>query len=372
MQYRGWRTMPRKRKTHKEYVDEIFVINPNIEVVGMYIDANTKIMHRCKIDGYEWLVSPHSLLRGNGCPMCYGNIKKTHDAYVKELSKINPNIEVIGNYINNKVKILHRCKIDGYKWEVSPSSLLSGNGCPVCSGMKKKTHDEYVAEVKMINLNIEVVEAFINVNTKILHRCKIDGCEWSVTPNAILSGKGCPRCAGNERYGHDGYVKRVAEINSNIEVLGTYVNSHVPILHRCKIDGCEWLAIPNGILNGTGCPKCNISKGEKSILNWLNKNNILYEPQKRFIDCRSKQPLPFDFYLPDYNICIEYQGQQHYEPIEYFGGQKRFENQKLRDNIKKKYCQKNNILLFEIPYYSDLGEELIRLYDLIKEKEVVA
>lgn len=363
--------MPKKKKTHDEYVKEVYQINPDIEVIGMYIGANTKILHRCKIDGYEWFVKPNAILHGTGCPMCYGNVRKNHDIYIDELLKINPNIEIVGHYINCKTAILHRCKIDGYEWYATPSNMLSGKGCPVCSGMKKKTHDEYVAEVKAINPNIEVVEPFINVNTKILHRCKIDGCEWYVKPNAILSGKGCPKCAGNERYGHDEYIKRVREINSNIEVLGVYVNAHVPILHRCKIDGYEWFATPNGILSGTGCPKCNESKGEKAIANWLNKNNILYELQKRFNDCRSKKPLPFDFYLPDYNVCIEYNGKQHYEPIEYFGGQERFETQILRDNIKEEYCKKNNILLFKIPYFKDINEELLRLNDLITERNVV-
>lgn len=360
--------MPKKKKTHEQYVSELGIINPNIEVIGVYNGAHIKILHKCKIDGYEWHVAPNALLHGNSCPMCYGNIKKTHEEYVKELLEINPSIEVLGIYINNHTKILHRCKIDGYEWYVEPSNILSGKGCPVCSVVKKKTHDEYVAEVKIMNSNIEVAETFINVNTKILHRCKIDGCEWYVTPNNILRGKGCPRCAGNERYGHEGYIKRIAEINQNIEVLENYINAHTSILHKCKVDGYEWYALPNGILNGGGCPKCNESKGEKTITNWLNENNILYESQKRFSDCKNIKTLPFDFYLPDFNIVIEYQGVQHYEPIEYFGGEEKFKNQVLRDNIKREYCKKSNIILFEISYCSDLNKELIKLYELIKTR----
>lgn len=82
----------------------------------------------------------------------------------------------------------------------------------------------------------------------------------------------------------------------------------------------------------------------------LENNNIQYVPQYRFDDCKYKGQLSFDFYLPEYNICIEYQGKQHYVPIEYFGGQKNFETQIHRDNIKKEYCNKNNILLIDIPY----------------------
>ena len=355
-----------RKKIHADYINELNIINPDIEVIEKYINANTKILHRCKIDGYEWHVSPNAILHGNGCPMCYGNIKKTHDMYVKELFKINPNIEVIGEYINNKTKILHRCKIDGYEWNACPSNMLSGKGCPICSRRKKKTHEEYVNEVMELNDNIDVIGNYINCNTKILHKCKIDGHEWYATPNSILSGKGCSKCSGNTKKNHKEYVDDVCSINKNIEVIDNYINAQTQILHRCKICGCEWYVKPNAILNGTGCPKCKESRGEKTIEDWLNIKNILYVSQKRFFDCKDIKPLPFDFYLPNYNICIEYQGQQHYEPVEYFGGESKFKDQIKKDNIKKEYCKKNNIHLFEIPYYSDLDEELVKLYELIK------
>ena len=358
------------KRTHKEYVEEVFEINPNIEVIGEYINANTKILHRCKSDGYEWHVTPNAILHGNGCPMCYGNIKKTHDLYVKEMFKINPDIEVVDKYVNNKTKILHRCKVDGYEWKVRPSNILSGKGCPVCSGMKRRTHKEYVEEVVRLNTNIEVVGEYINCNDKVLHKCKIDGYEWMATPNNILKGKGCPKCSGNAKKTHKEYISDVDVINPNIEVLGNYTNAHASILHRCKVCGCKWFAIPNAILSGISCPKCKESKGEKTISLWLDKMNILYERQMVFEDCKNINLLPFDFYLPECNIAIEYQGIQHYEPVDYFGGQEKFDNQVLRDNIKKEYCQKNNVFLFEIPYYSDLDNELIKLYDLIKTNNI--
>ena len=62
------------------------------------------------------------------------------------------------------------------------------------------------------------------------------------------------------------------------------------------------------------------------------------------------KPLPFDFYLPNYNICIEYDGEQHFKPIKYFGGQKAFQSQQQKDEIKNKYCQDNKIKLIRISY----------------------
>lgn len=352
-----------KKKTHEEYVSELAEINPNLEVLGIYINSYTKILHKCKIHNYEWYVTPNRVLSGVNCPVCSGKVI-THEEYVKRVAKINSNIDVVGIYVDSKTKILHKCRIDGYEWYARPNNILMGNSCPMCYGHIKKTHAEYIDLVAEINPNIEVIGKYIDYDTRILHKCKIDGYEWFATPNRILHGTGCPKCAKKIRT-HNDYINDVSIINPNIEILEKYQKWDTPILHRCKKCGYEWYAKPNKILNGTGCPVCKESHGERSVSKWLNAHNISYLRQKTFNNCKDKRVLPFDFYLPAYDICIEYQGIQHYEPIEYFGGQKTFESQMLRDSIKREYCQNNNILLFEIPYYSDLDEELIKLYELI-------
>lgn len=83
---------------------------------------------------------------------------------------------------------------------------------------------------------------------------------------------------------------------------------------------------------------CNISKGEVEIENYLIMNNINYTSQKTFDGCSNKSLLRFDFYLPDHNTCIEYNGRQHYEVVEYFGGIDNFIESQKRDKIKEQYC----------------------------------
>lgn len=107
------------------------------------------------------------------------------------------------------------------------------------------------------------------------------------------------------------------------------------------------------------------SKGEDDIWKWLKKNNIRFEFQKRFSDCKDKLPLPFDFYLPKYNICIEYQGSQHYDPGFYIRkkksqeeGMKKYLIQKKHDEIKKNYCIQNNINFLEIKYTEKIEDKL--------------
>ena len=88
--------------------------------------------------------------------------------------------------------------------------------------------------------------------------------------------------------------------------------------------------------------------------------NIPYIRQYRFNDCRDKNQLPFDFYLPKHKICIEYDGEQHFESIEHFGGDERLEDTQLKDKIKTKYCKRHKIRLIRIPYWDyDRIEDII-------------
>lgn len=298
-----------------------------------------------------------------------GGRKKTHNEYVEQVAIIHNNIEVIGKYVDAKTSILHRCKIDSYEWLAKPNNILSGKGCPKCSKKQRRTHEEYVIEVAKINSNINVIGKYINARKPILHQCKIDNYQWIAAPTNILNGHGCPICAGYKKKTHEEYVKELADINCDIEVIGEYIDSLTPILHKCKVDGYEWTARPSALLYGEGCPKCKTSKGEKAIANWLNNKNILYDSQYTFNDCKDKNMLPFDFYLPDYNLCVEYQGKQHYEPVGYFGGEEKFCIQQRHDQIKRDYCANNNILLFEIPYFKDINKELEDLYNLIEIRD---
>ena len=111
---------------------------------------------------------------------------------------------------------------------------------------------------------------------------------------------------------------------------------------------------PHNHLKFAGCPKCNKSKGEKIISWFLNKENIKHEEQKKFNECINKTYLPFDFYLPEHNLCIEFQGIQHFYSNEHMGGHKGLEKRKINDKIKLKFCQKNNIKLVVIKYSDNL------------------
>lgn len=117
-------------------------------------------------------------------------------------------------------------------------------------------------------------------------------------------------------------------------------------------------------LLGEGCPKCKISKGENFIMEYLNENNISYMCQKKFDGCKHKTSLPFDFYFPDKNMCLEYDGIQHFMSIESWGGAEEFKLRKKKDKIKNKFCLDNNIRLERIKYDEDILEKLENIFNI--------
>ena len=158
--------------------------------------------------------------------------------------------------------------------------------------------------------------------------------------------------------------ERSLEINT-IDLMNQKFN-HLTVLERdttktgkgaywiCQCDCGNTVSVSgrnlrNGSVQSCGCIK--FSKGENKIKDILSSLNINFFQQKTFNNLKHKSNLKFDFFLPDYNCCIEYNGVQHYEPVKYFGGEKEFKEIQLRDSIKKQWCQENNIKLIEIPYW---------------------
>ena len=294
--------------------------------------------------------------------------KKTHEEYVQELLAKNPNVLVAEKYINMDTPTLHYCTSHDEYWKTTPYRALQGVGCKECKKEKFrqtrcKTQQQYIKEVETINTNIIVVGQYIDAKTPIKHYCKTHDIFWDTLPDNILHGCGCVEC-GKDKIGnknkksHNEYITELEKINPNVEVMEEYIDANTAILHMCKIDGHKWYARPGNILFGKGCPQCNESHGEKQIRQWLDNHYIKYITQKTFDDCKNRRVLPFDFYISDYNLCIEYDGEQHYRPVDFFGGDERFQQCQYHDTIKTKYCKDNNIHLLRIPYFKNIEEEL--------------
>lgn len=132
-----------------------------------------------------------------------GRCKLTHEKQVEAIAKINPNINVLGNIIDNKTPVLCECKICSHRWDARPYNLKRGHGCPLCAGNAKLTHEERALAIAEVNPTIEVLGEITGCQNKVLCRCRICNHKWSPKPNGLEGGKGCPKCAKRGFLSHD-------------------------------------------------------------------------------------------------------------------------------------------------------------------------
>ena len=174
---------------------------------------------------------------------------------------------------------------------------------------------------------------------------------FSRTSSRFLKNQDCPFCKRTKKLPLNIYLEDLKKVHGEeyeIVNLADYDGTHVPILfkHSC---GFIWKCMPTTLLYHS-CPKCarKTSKGEKAIRDYLEQNKIEYIWQ--YEQEINGKKLWFDFYLPKYKIFIEFQGEQHYKPIDYFGGEKTFLRQKENDLLKKEWCNNTGVHLLEISY----------------------
>lgn len=339
--------------------------NSNIELIGEYIGIHHKTQFKCLVDGYEWTAEPNTVLNaGRGCPKCGGTLRLTDDEFRERLATINPDVSILGRYERMATKVHCQCP-HGHFWDAYPRNLLGGHDCPSCSAIEasrrmKLTQENFCEKVHIYHPHIEVMGEYQGSNSDIELRCMICGNIWTTKAHNSLNGHGCPKCgvgrqASHRTKSHNDFISELKELNDKICVLSLYQNHHTKISCQCLICGHIWKATPQNLLRGTGCPRCSQSRGEQQIEKFLLENSIEYYPQHRFDECRNKRILPFDFYCPAYNCCIEYDGQQHFYPVN-FGGcsdseaLNSFLNTQINDQIKTQFCNEHHIDLLRIPY----------------------
>ena len=277
-------------------------------------------------------------------------LKYTNDEFINLINSKRDDILILENYKGSNIKILVKCKTCGHEWLITPSHLLNdGRTCPNCTGTIK-TNERFVKELQKVNPNIEPKETYKKNSEKILCKCKLCGHEWRVTPNNLISkGCGCPLCATkkinkkNTLTSEDFFKKTEFKKNLNIKILDTeYKNAKTKMKVSCNICGYEWEMLPSNILSGYGCPKCHISKMENDIKKFFEDEKVKHLWQVRNDTFKWLEKQSLDFYLPEHDLIIECQGEQHFKPLKHFGGVNRFIDTIERDKRKKIASKKNN------------------------------
>lgn len=309
--------------------------------------------------------------------------KKTHEEFVKDVyNLVGDEYTVIGTYTLSKNKVLLRHNKCGKEWEVKANNFMNGNRCKHCRELKRvKSYEKYSKELEnKYKGNIVIEGIYKTHDVKIKHRCLKHNHTFLVSPtNALRQHKKflCPKCV-NE-YNHDKQKKDINKLlkdlkdkhGTRILLEGGYVNTHTKTTFRCTECSNTFKSEPNQVIRLSGCPYCKSSKGELLIQDLLNKHNVEFEREKRFKECRYKRELPFDFYIPSINTLIEFDGLQHTKVVDFFGGEDYLREIQIRDGIKNKYAQDNNIRLIRIPYTQNemsIEKDILKLVLEVKQR----
>lgn len=286
------------------------------------------LLEIAKDRGYRLLSNKEDIVEDDGF------IKTT--TYIKvKCERGHENCIILNNFKNLK----HGCKMCTYENNATTYEDIKD--------MAENIGYELLSRKEDIINEFGYVDSYTHINVK----CS-KGHEYNVVLNNFKNNNTkCKKCHDEEtRYTYEDLKNIVNDMGYELvseerDIIDK--DGFVPTTARISVKK-ECSVLFNSLINGGGY---NESKGEKKIAKILDEMNIPYFKQYRFDECRYKNPLPFDFYLPQHDICIEYDGELHYESIEHFGGDNKLEETQIRDKIKTKYCKKHKIKLIRIPYW---------------------
>jgi len=233
---------------------------------------------------------------------------------------------------------------------------------------KRLTNTEFLSLAKSKHgSNFEYLDEYATTRTKIRIKCNKCNNITLQKPSGHLQGNGCKKCAIEKTsikktLSIENFENRCKKIHNNKYLYHQdYTATRNKIRITCKRHKKDFVKVAYAHLSKKqGCPLCKNSTGENIIIDFLDKHEIIYVLQKRFIDCKNIKPLPFDFFIESQNLCIEFDGIQHFQAVKRFGGIKKFHQTVSHDNIKNDFCQKNNINLIRIKYNQiDKIEEIL-------------
>lgn len=300
-----------------------------------------------------------------------------HIRYEKLLKEFHPtknvDIKLSDFSYGSRKKVWWKCDVaSDHEWEAEIRERYKETNCPCCAGLKvvssnclSTTNPDLTKEWHPTkNKSITPFDITKGSGKKVWWKCVVaEDHEWQDTiihRTSKTNKRGCFCCSGKKLVNSNCFAVTHPELskewhstkNGNLTPFDVTFGSSKEIWWQCKkFNSHIWKAPLNRRTSrNSGCPFCNESHGENKIRIFLEENDIKYEIQKSFNDCKLKQLLLFDFYLPTNNILIEFDGQQHFEPVKIFGGIKKFKETQKRDKIKNKFAEENNIKLLRIPY----------------------
>ena len=190
------RNRPVKEEEFLKIMNDKF---PNLTMVGEYINTKTTTEFLCKTHNYTYSVTPRNIMSGYGCKLChFERLRLTTEDFERDINKVHPNISIVGDFKGTAKRIDVKCRLDGNIWSPYAYSLLAGQGCSVCAGNMLKTHEKFLKDINIVHgKDINIVGEYVNSYTKLHCVCNVCDYQFNAKPNNLLRGHGCPKC-GNQ------------------------------------------------------------------------------------------------------------------------------------------------------------------------------
>lgn len=361
----------------KNYIDKVqqHATKINVDIIKYLYHNNQKcIRFKCRhFNSKEQILPITEFLQRQSCG-CVGErspekIKSYRKSILQKAKELQ--VKIVDIVFEQKIMITYKCLIHPHSLEKTTGywNFLHKNNCG-CNELECNYNNVllHAQEINCDIIDINIQENYIKFNCNKHNNLKIYKCSYQSFMNRKTCG--CKeaiseyRSTQNIRYTEEVIQQQAEKLGVQVVEIfhrkDTYKNYRC-IKYQCLIHNRERVCSLHDFMRKEqcGCYGYMRSKGEQRIKNYCQKHNIYFEDQKQFKDCRNIIPLYFDFYLPDYNMCIEYNGRQHYNWNDVIflhnsneeEKKKKFIIQQHRDNIKREYCQSKDIRLVEIGYW---------------------
>lgn len=277
----------------------------------------------------------------------------------KASAKFNDKYKYIKEYREgSNTYVEYICPEHGLIKQTKYSHLKSKFGCKKCANESYRiyhSNDEVIeacnklhgGKYEYLEVDYTDLQKPMKIKCNVIDEFGEHGVFYQKYANHYNNKEGCPICGGTHGMTLDRFINK-AKKKHNFKYTydnAVYKNAHTKLLITCPEHG-DFLQTPNDHLSGCGCPECKMSHLEKETKQLLSERGIRFEEQKQFdwLIFKKRGRMKLDFYLPDYNLAIECQGEQHFYPIEYYHGKEKFDTIKERETRLRKIFAKKIML----------------------------